>query len=102
MPHSIRGSGSDAMTGGTKTLEDSALPPVRSAAGQVFAMLWRDKFALAAALVLLTIVLCALIGPELLGDAASKQNLRGRNPPPFNLSRGWPFILGADALGRPI
>ncbi len=90
------------MTGGTKTLEDSALPPVRSAVGQVFAMLWRDKFALAAALVLLTIVLCALIGPELLGEAASKQNLRGRNAPPFDLSRGWPFILGADALGRPI
>lgn len=90
------------MVSGTKTLENSALPPVRSAAGQVFAMLWRDKFALAAAIVLLTIVLCALIGPELLGEAASKQNLRGRNAPPFDPSRGWPFILGADALGRPI
>jgi peptide/nickel transport system permease protein len=69
---------------------------------QIVSMLWRDKFALAAAVVLLTIVLCAVVGPELLGDVASKQNLRGRNAPPFDLSRDWSFILGADALGRPI
>jgi peptide/nickel transport system permease protein len=65
-------------------------------------MLWRDKFALVAAIALAIIVLAAVVGPELLGAIASKQNLRGRNLPPFDLSRGWAFILGADALGRPI
>jgi peptide/nickel transport system permease protein len=65
-------------------------------------MLWRDKFALVAAITLAIIVLAAVIGPELLGEIATKQNLRGRNLPPFDLSRGWAFFLGADALGRPI
>jgi peptide/nickel transport system permease protein len=82
--------------------EDFALPAVRHPVVQVLAMLWRDKFALAAAIILILIVLCALIGTDLLGDVAGKQNLRGRNAPPFSLSQGWPFVLGADALGRPI
>ena len=90
------------MSGAAKVLQDSSLPPVRGTVRQVMSMLWRDKFALAAAVVLLTIVLCAMIGPELMGDAASKQNLRGRNAAPFELGRGWSFILGSDALGRPI
>jgi peptide/nickel transport system permease protein len=65
-------------------------------------MLWRDKLAFASALVLLLIVLCALLGPTLLDDLAIKQNLRGRNFPPFSLERGWAFILGGDSLGRPM
>jgi peptide/nickel transport system permease protein len=65
-------------------------------------MLWHDKFALVAAIVLLLIVAGAIAGPELLGDVAGKQNLRGRNAEPFDLARGWAFVLGADALGRPI
>lgn len=82
--------------------EDSPLAAELNPVAQVFAMLYRDKFALAATFVLLLILLCALIGPELVGDIASKQNLRGRNAPPFSLDQGWPFVLGADALGRPI
>jgi peptide/nickel transport system permease protein len=82
--------------------EDSPLPAERNVAAQVMAMLYRDKFALVAAFVLLVIILCALVGPELVGDIAAKQNLRGRNAPPFSLGQGWTFILGADALGRPI
>jgi peptide/nickel transport system permease protein len=82
--------------------EDSPLPAERSAAAQVLSMLYRDKFALVAAFVLLIIILCALAGPELVGDIAAKQNLRGRNAPPFSFGQGWSFILGADALGRPI
>jgi peptide/nickel transport system permease protein len=65
-------------------------------------MLWRDKFATVAVIFLLLVILCAIFGPSLLGDAAVKQNLRGRNVPPFSLQQGWLFVLGADALGRPL
>lgn len=65
-------------------------------------MLWADKFALAAAIFLLVVIVLAIIGPHWLDAAAQKQNLRGRNAPPFDLSRGWLWIMGADALGRPL
>ena len=65
-------------------------------------MLWRDKFATAAVIFLALAVLSALLGPALLGEAATRQNLRGRNLPPFSLEHGWLMILGADALGRPL
>ncbi|WP_108461461.1 ABC transporter permease [Devosia naphthalenivorans] len=65
-------------------------------------MLWRDKLAFVSALVLVVIVLFAIFGPMLLGDLATSQNLRGRNSPPFDLARGWAFILGGDSLGRPM
>jgi len=65
-------------------------------------MLWRDKFAFASAVVLLVVLLCAIFGPALLGDVASSQNLRGRNSPPFDLARGWLYVLGGDSLGRPM
>ncbi|WP_421952365.1 ABC transporter permease [Pelagibacterium sp.] len=65
-------------------------------------MLGRDKFALVSAVFLLVVIVCAIIGPALLGDLATSQNLRGRNSPPFDLSRGWIFVLGGDSLGRPM
>lgn len=65
-------------------------------------MLWADKFALCAVIFLLVVVLMALFGPALMGDLATRQNLRGRNAPPFDLSRGWVWFMGADALGRPL
>jgi peptide/nickel transport system permease protein len=77
-------------------------PTAKSRAGIVLGMLWRDKFACFAVLVLIVVVLCAIFGPALLGDAATDQNLRGRNAPPFSLDKGWLFVLGADALGRPL
>jgi peptide/nickel transport system permease protein len=43
-----------------------------------------------------------VFGPHWLDAAAQKQNLRGRNAPPFEWERGWLWILGADALGRPL
>ncbi|WP_407660357.1 ABC transporter permease [Kaistia algarum] len=73
-----------------------------SAAARWLAMLWADKFAFCAALFLLIAVLCAIFGPALLETAAIKQNLRGRNAAPFELARGWLYVLGADALGRPL
>lgn len=68
----------------------------------LLAMLWRDKLAFISAVVLLIIIVCAIFGPPLLGDLAIDQNLRGRNSPPFDLSRGWAFVLGGDTLGRPM
>lgn len=68
----------------------------------LLSMLWRDKLAFASAVALLIIILFALFGPALLGDLATSQNLRGRNSPPFDLARGWAFILGGDSLGRPM
>ncbi|AEG55725.1 ABC transporter permease (plasmid) [Sinorhizobium meliloti WSM1022] len=65
-------------------------------------MLLADKFALCAAIFLLVILTIAIIGPPWLGDLATKQNLRGRNLPPFDWTRTWVWWMGADALGRPL
>ena len=65
-------------------------------------MLMRDKFALCAAVFLLVLVLAAFLGSFLLDDIATKQNLRGRNAPPFDFAKHWVFWLGGDALGRPL
>ena len=73
-----------------------------SAAAKLLSMLWRDKLAFISAIVLLFIILCALLGPALLGELATDQNLRVRNSPPFDLARGWAFVLGGDSLGRPM
>jgi peptide/nickel transport system permease protein len=77
-------------------------PAARGRARILLGMLWRDKFATLAVLFLLVALGCALFGPALLGEAATRQNLRGRNAPPFSLEQGWLFVLGADALGRPL
>lgn len=77
-------------------------PKAQSRLAIVLGMLWRDKFATAAVVFLAIAVLCAILGPALLTEAATKQNLRGRNLPPFTLDHGWLMILGADALGRPL
>ena len=86
----------------------TSIPPTVADAGErgavrtVLAMLWRDKFATAAVIFLAIMILCAIFGPAALGEAAVKQNLRGRNLAPFSLDHGWLMILGADALGRPL
>ncbi|MBD9454482.1 ABC transporter permease [Rhizobium sp. RHZ02] len=68
----------------------------------VFRLLWRDKFAFVAAIILTLTVFSALFGPWLLGRSATMMNLRARNAPPFDLSKGFEYILGADSLGRSI
>jgi peptide/nickel transport system permease protein len=83
-------------------LERAVEPDAPSSATRLLRMLRRDKFATCAALFLILALLCALFGPWLFGEAARDVNLRGRNSPPFSLERGWLFILGADALGRPL
>jgi peptide/nickel transport system permease protein len=83
-------------------LPGTDLPPLERPWRQALAMLRRDKFALLSALYLVLMVAAALLGPALLGDAATRMNLRGRNAPPFTLENGWLYVLGADALGRSI
>jgi peptide/nickel transport system permease protein len=90
------------MTVATPTLVNAVPAPQRSRVSIVLGMLWRDKFATVAVIFLLLVILCAIFGPAWLGDAAVRQNLRGRNAPPFSLQQGWLFVLGADALGRPL
>ncbi|SEG92043.1 peptide/nickel transport system permease protein [Nonomuraea solani] len=63
-------------------------------------LLLRDKFACVAVVVLLVVFAAALVGPILLGDLATKQNLRAVNRPPFSFDDGWAFLLGSDSLGR--
>lgn len=77
--------------------EDAARPGMA-----LLGMLWRDRFAFGAALFLLVAIFFALFGPLLFEDLATRQNLRGRNAPPFDLARPVIYWLGADALGRPL
>ncbi|MGI9524778.1 MAG: ABC transporter permease [Hyphomicrobiaceae bacterium] len=79
------------------TSQDTSGPGV-----QILRMLRQDKFALAAAFFLLVVVFCAIFGPSLLDDAATRPNLRARNAEPFDLSKPWLYWLGGDALGRPL
>ncbi|MFH9008701.1 dipeptide/oligopeptide/nickel ABC transporter permease/ATP-binding protein [Streptomyces afghaniensis] len=67
-----------------------------------YTLLLRDRFACAAALVLLLVALSAVLGPLLAGDLATSQNLRAPGRPPFSLDHGWAFVLGSDSLGRPV
>lgn len=68
----------------------------------LLAYLRRDRLALAAAIFLALLVLAALLGPWLVGDAASRLGLRQRNLAPFSPDHAWIYFLGADTLGRPI
>lgn len=88
---------SDHMTSAQPILLTAPNPVVRT-----FGMLWRDKFAFLSVIFLLLIVFCAVFGPLLFEDLATKQNLRGRNAPSFDFSRHWLYWLGSDALGRPL
>ncbi|MFJ5222677.1 dipeptide/oligopeptide/nickel ABC transporter permease/ATP-binding protein [Streptomyces sp. NPDC088400] len=65
-------------------------------------LLLQDRFATAAALVLFVVAVCAVLGPLLVGDLATRQNLRDPSRPPFSLDHGWAFVLGSDSLGRPV
>lgn len=89
---------SDTAGGRTRITEAPPASPAR----QILRMLWSDKLAFSAAVFLVIVVLCAVIGPLFLEDQATRQNLRGRNAPPFDFSRNWVFWLGGDTLGRPL
>jgi len=65
-------------------------------------LLARDPLALCSALWLVLMLVCMLVGPELLGKAATDINLRARNLAPGSTEQGWVMVLGSDALGRSI
>ncbi|NQW00806.1 MAG: ABC transporter permease [Rhodospirillales bacterium] len=98
MRFSIRASGINKMV--NQTPVTPVLPPSPRRGMHLLGLLWGDKFAFFSAVFLIVIIVFAVIGPSLLGDTATKLNLRARNFPPFTLERGWMYILGADALGR--
>jgi peptide/nickel transport system permease protein len=79
-----------------------ALETQPSTASRFLRMLWADKVTCVAVLFLIVVILCAVLGPLVLDRLATHQNLRGRNAPPFDLTHGWSFLIGADALGRPV
>ncbi|WP_199429192.1 ABC transporter permease [Qaidamihabitans albus] len=68
----------------------------------MLSLLARDRVASTAAVVLVLIGACAVVGPMLLGDLAVEQNLRAVNLPPFSIGAGWEFVLGSDSLGRSV
>lgn len=65
-------------------------------------LLAKDKLALVAAAFLTLVLLVAIFGPMLVGNAATQQHLEDSRMPPFHLSQGWLFVLGTDSLGRSI
>ncbi len=75
-----------------------AAPP--SASRVMLKLLVRDKLAMVSLAFLVLLVVLAVVGPWITGDAATRPNLRLRNAPPFSLTNGWVYLLGADSLGR--
>ncbi|HWM34144.1 MAG TPA: ABC transporter permease [Pseudolysinimonas sp.] len=65
-------------------------------------LLRRSPFTATMAIVLAIIALTALVVPPFIADAAEQQNLALRFVEPFSLDHGIAYLLGADALGRPM
>lgn len=95
MPSSTLASGTREMA-----LAGAAGSRFRSALRVTLGALGRDKAALVSAIFLALVFLCALVAPALLSPEARSMNLMQRNAAPFDLSRPFVYILGADALGR--
>lgn len=65
-------------------------------------LLFRDPLAAAATIFLIAVLLCAIIGPMVIGDLAERPNFRARNMAPYSLDQGFAYFFGADTLGRSI
>ncbi|MFI7127152.1 ABC transporter permease [Nonomuraea sp. NPDC050153] len=63
-------------------------------------LLLRDSVATGAAVVLILVALTGVLGPWLVGDLATKQNLPLAGTAPFAGGDGWAYVLGTDSLGR--
>jgi peptide/nickel transport system permease protein len=98
MHSSIHASGTAEMA----TPVSLAVKPAAPSGGfkEILGLLWQDKVATVSAALLLIVLVCVLFGPWLLAEQARAVNLMARNAPPFSISKGWMFFLGADALGR--
>ncbi|CEJ10478.1 Glutathione transport system permease protein GsiD [bacterium YEK0313] len=78
-------------------------PTIASAPRRTSALrrLFRDRLALAAAIILALIVLAALFAPWLVPNDPYLTNTRLRMLPPVWEARGqWKYVLGTDGLGR--
>jgi peptide/nickel transport system permease protein len=64
-------------------------------------LLWRDKFAAAAALWFAILIGFIVFGPAFVSENAIRVDLTARNAPP-GLAHGWLYLFGADPLGRPL
>ncbi len=98
MPSSTRASGITEMA--APLVATASRPGRSSATRDIIRLLWQDKAAFISAMLVAVVIVCALLGPWLLADQARAVNLMARNVAPFSFSKGWLFVLGADALGR--
>jgi peptide/nickel transport system permease protein len=66
--------------------------------------LWMDKLALLASVALLAMILIAIFAPAIAPYDPAKQSLSMRNDPPMTRPApdAFPYVLGADALGRDV
>lgn len=80
---------------------ETAAKPVAKRRQKWWQLLGKDKFAAVAAVILGIVVLTALFGPWLLGDRATRQDLRASLQPP-SFDHGFYGLLGTDVLGRSV
>jgi peptide/nickel transport system permease protein len=84
---------------GAAGLEPPAVDPAaRSSKVRMWRLLWRDKVATVAALILVVFALVAVFGPMLVGGG-NDQDLDRINEAP-SLDHGFMYLLGTDSLGR--
>lgn len=93
---------SSTLASGTRDMAPPTVAAPRFGSGLLATLgtLRRDKAALVSAVFLGLVLVCALFAPALLSQEARGMNLLQRNAAPFDLSRPFLYILGADALGR--
>ncbi|MFF1819797.1 ABC transporter permease [Kribbella sp. NPDC058245] len=63
-------------------------------------ILRRDRLGQAALVFVVIVVLAAVFGPLLMGDASTRAELGKRFVAPFHPGQGAAYVLGSDALGR--
>jgi peptide/nickel transport system permease protein len=80
--------------------DEAAVAAPLSTSYVMLRLLRRDPLAMISLLFLLLVVALAIVGPWVVGEAATRPNLRLRNAPPLSLGQGWVYLLGADSLGR--
>lgn len=66
--------------------------------------LWMDRLALLSSIVLLAMILIAIFAPAVAPYDPAKQSLSMRNDPPMTRPApdAFPYVMGADALGRDV
>jgi peptide/nickel transport system permease protein len=79
-------------------------PVSRGRAAFLWQALRMDKLALAAAVILIAMVLIAVFAPVVAPYDPAKQSLSMRNDPPMTRPApdAFPYVFGADALGRDV